>query len=60
MTRRCAYCGAKTAVLPIQGLHSSQFSRAVHSPLRAKFPPICAAVRQGIEASRRTRDWPAA
>lgn len=60
MTRRCAYCGAKTEVLPLQGMRSSQFSRAPHSPLKAKFPPICAAVQQGVAAARRTRDWTAA
>jgi len=55
MTRRCAYCGAKTGVLPLHGMRSSQFSRATHSPLKAKFPPICAAVQQGIAATRRAK-----
>ena len=55
MTRRCSYCGAKTGVLPLQGMRSTQFSRAPHSPLKAKFPPICAAVQQGIAAMRRVK-----
>jgi len=54
MTRRCAYCGVKTGVSPLQGLRSTQFSRALHSPLRAKIPPLCEAARQGIAATRRT------
>lgn len=51
--RRCSYCGRKTAVTPLQGMRSEQLSRAPHSPLRAKVPPLCAAVQQGIRASRK-------
>jgi len=52
MKRRCAYCGAKTGVPPLQGLRSSWLSRALHSPLRAEIPPLCEATKQGIAATR--------
>jgi hypothetical protein len=55
MTRRCSYCGSKTGVTPLQGMRSTQLSRALHSPLRAKFPPLCEAIKQGVAAMQRTK-----
>lgn len=56
MARRCSYCGVKTAVAPLQGLRSTQYCRALHSTLRAKFPPLCEATKQGIAAMRRAEE----
>lgn len=51
MTRRCAYCQSKTRVTPVQGLGSTALKRALHSPLKAKVPPLCAATEQGRRAT---------